>query len=362
MKFAVVADGYKRQRDSVAESLVETFLAHGDELTPANNGINFALNLISADHPRHFRRKAQSVFVFSLIQDERVDNDFKSRCYTALVKSLSNLLLCVVPGRSGGVPEIYFTTPEAGFYHLPFDPEAVYKRLCPIASAHFATENRFREDLPERLWMGSPLTRDLSRYGKELEAMGVLPVPFPLRKVLSEEALRQLYKIYGITGASYGNLSARESVPELGQCTFWMTGRGVNKADLRMLGRDFLLVRGFDQAGGAALIAQPPGADVRARVSVDAVEHELIYRTYQEVGAIVHAHAWMEGVPCTRQNYPCGTRELAAEVAALLATVPDPARAAVGLKNHGLTITGHSLEEIFSRVRGKLLREVAMFD
>jgi hypothetical protein len=49
-------------------------------------------------------------------------------------------------------------------------------------------------------------------------------------------------------------------------------------------------------------------------------------------------------------------------VAALLATVSDPGRAAVGLKNHGLTITGNSLEEIFSRVRGKLLREVAMFD
>ncbi len=92
------------------------------------------------------------------------------------------------------------------------------------------------------------------------------------------------------------------------------------------------------------------------------MEHELIYRTYPGVGAIVHAHAWMEGVPCTRQNYPCGTTELAAEVAALLASVPDPVRGAVGLKNHGLTITGRSLAEIFSRVRGKLLPEVAMFD
>ncbi|HEX7572917.1 MAG TPA: class II aldolase/adducin family protein [Bacteroidota bacterium] len=362
MKFAVVSDGYQEERDNVAEALVQTFIAHGDEMGPANNGINFALNLIRSADPRHFRRKSQSVFVFSLIQDERVDDDFKSRCYTALVRSLSNLLLCVVPGERGGVPEIYFTTPEAGSYHLPFDPEAVYQRLRPIATARFATENHFSEDLPERLWMGSPATRDLSRYGKELELMGVLPVPFPLREVLSEDALRQLYKIYGITGASYGNLSARESVPDLGPCTFWMTGRGVNKADLRLVGKDMLLVKGFDHAEGAALIAQPPGADRRARVSVDAVEHELIYRTYPEVGAIVHAHAWIEGVPCTRQNYPCGTRELAAEVAALLATVPDPGRGAVGLKNHGLTITGHTLEEIFSRIRGKLLREVAMFD
>ena len=362
MKFAVVSDGYQAERDSVAGALVQTFLAHGDEIGPADNGINFALNLIRPDDPRHFRRKSQSVFIFSIIQDERVDDTFKSRCYTALVRSLSNLLLCVVPGEGGGVPEIYFTTPEAGFYHVPFDPEAVYDRLRPIASAHFATENFFSEDLPGRFWKGSPVTLGLSRYGKELDMMGVLPVPFPLREVLTEEALRQLYKIYGITGASYGNLSARESVPDLGPCTFWMTGRGVNKADLRVVGKDMLLVKGFDHARGAALIAQPPGADARARVSVDAVEHELIYRTYPQVGAIVHAHAWMDGVPCTRQNYPCGTRELAAEVAALLATVPDPGRAAVGLKNHGLTITGRTLEEIFSRIRGRLLREVAMFD
>jgi len=362
MKFAVVSDGCGVQRDNVARALVQTFLAHGDELSSADNGITFALNLISEDNPRHFRRKSQSVFIFSLIQDEQIDSELKSRCYTALVKSLSNLLLCVVPGAHGGVPEIYFTTPEAGFYHVPFDPEEVYRRLSPIASAHFATENVFSEDLPERLWSGSAVTLDLSRYGKELEMMGVLPVPFPLRDVLTEDALRQLYKIYGITGASYGNLSAREHVPELGPCTFWMTGRGVNKADLHVPGKDFLLVKGFDHARGSALIAQPPGADERARVSVDAVEHELIYRTYPEVGAIVHAHAWIPGVPCTRQNYPCGTRELAAEVATLLSTVNDPGRAVVGLKNHGLTITGHSLEDIFSRVRGKLLPEVAMFD
>ena len=93
---------------------------------------------------------------------------------------------------------------------------------------------------------------------------------------------------------------------------------------------------------------------------MDAVEHELIYRTYPEVGAIVHAHAWMDGVPCTRQNYPCGTRELAAEVAALLATVRDPGRAAVGLKNHGLTITGSDLDEIFERVEPHIQRHVPM--
>jgi len=32
----------------------------------------------------------------------------------------------------------------------------------------------------------------------------------------------------------------------------------------------------------------------------------------------------------------------------------------VGLKNHGITVTGLSLEEIFARLEGKLIRQVPM--
>jgi ribulose-5-phosphate 4-epimerase/fuculose-1-phosphate aldolase len=362
MNFVVIANGSRSPRDSVADALVRTLLVHGHvPVNERDQALSFALNLTDGAVPRAFRRKSQSVFVFTIIQDAIADDGLQCRCYTALVKSLSNLLLCVVPAPSAGVPEIYFTTPEAGFYHIPFDPEAVYERMLPIASAHFATGNIFTTDLPERLWKGSAVVDQIARYGKELDELGVLPTPFPLREVLSEDALRQLYKIYGITGASYGNLSARESVPELGGCVFWMTGRGVDKSSIRTVGKDVLLVKGFDTRGGAALVSQPPGAHPAARVSVDAVEHALVYGTFPGVGAIVHVHAWMEGVLCTRQNYPCGTAELAAEVVDLLGKTPDPTRGAVGLKNHGLTITGRDLDELFIRIRGKLLREVAMF-
>ena len=34
--------------------------------------------------------------------------------------------------------------------------------------------------------------------------------------------------------------------------------------------------------------------------------------------------------------------------------------AVIGLKNHGLTITGESLDEIFDRIEGKVLRQVPM--
>ncbi|MEV2909599.1 hypothetical protein ABNF65_13355 [Paenibacillus larvae] len=38
----------------------------------------------------------------------------------------------------------------------------------------------------------------------------------------------------------------------------------------------------------------------------------------------------------------------------------DPARAIIGLKNHGLTITGPNLDDIFQRIEGRIVRQVAM--
>jgi ribulose-5-phosphate 4-epimerase/fuculose-1-phosphate aldolase len=68
----------------------------------------------------------------------------------------------------------------------------------------------------------------------------------------------------------------------------------------------------------------------------------------------------MDGVPATSFNYPCGTYELAEAVAEKIRAAPDPTRAVVGLKNHGLTIVGHSLDEIMERIEGKLIRTVPM--
>jgi rhamnose utilization protein RhaD (predicted bifunctional aldolase and dehydrogenase) len=68
----------------------------------------------------------------------------------------------------------------------------------------------------------------------------------------------------------------------------------------------------------------------------------------------------MDGVPSTEAHYPCGTYELAKSVADLIRKAPNPARAVVGLKNHGLTITGRSLRDILERIEGKLIRQVPM--
>jgi ribulose-5-phosphate 4-epimerase/fuculose-1-phosphate aldolase len=107
------------------------------------------------------------------------------------------------------------------------------------------------------------------------------------------------------------------------------------------------------------VLSVPPGIEPR-RVSVDAIEHWKIYLEHPEVGAIMHVHAWVDGIAATEINFPCGTAELADAVAELVRAAPDPGRAIVGLKNHGLTITGPSLEEIFERVGPHIQRQVPM--
>jgi ribulose-5-phosphate 4-epimerase/fuculose-1-phosphate aldolase len=366
MRFAVIKQDSSPVRDAIAQAIVQECLDHGHELSSADNGVRFVLNLTDTENPRIFRRRAQNIFVFSLVEESGPVENLRSLCYTTLVRTLSNVVVCVQPrnGASGrrkeDAFEVYFTTPEAGFYHLAFDAETVYSRLMPIASSHFAIGNAVSFDLPERFWQPSAVVQKLSEYGRELDRLGVLPAPFPLREILSDQSIQDIYRLFEMKGLSYGNLSARERIPELGPATFWMTARGVNKARLGRVGHDVLLVKGFDYPAGQALVSVPPDHDPKARVSVDAVEHELIYRTFPDIGAIVHVHAWLDGVPCTHQNYPCGTIELAEAVTGLLKQTDDPSRTAVGLKNHGLTITGPSLDEIFGRIRGRLRTEVQM--
>jgi hypothetical protein len=60
-------------------------------------------------------------------------------------------------------------------------------------------------------------------------------------------------------------------------------------------------------------------------------------------------------------NYPCGTEELAVSVAGLVAAEPDPPRAIVGLRNHGITATGPSLTDILDRIEPRVLRQVPMY-
>ena len=86
----------------------------------------------------------------------------------------------------------------------------------------------------------------------------------------------------------------------------------------------------------------------------------MIYQEHPDVGAILHVHAWMQDIAATDINFPCGTAELATSVAELLARRARPAHAVIGLRNHGITVTGESLTEILDRIEPKVLRQIPM--
>jgi hypothetical protein len=359
MKFCVLQNGTDELRDRIAEEMVQEFKAHGYEQTPLSGDLNFIINLTAPDLANAVHRRAQNEFVVSVMALHDEPADLRYVCYNVLVQTLSNLVVCIRPYKHGP-PEIYCTTPEVGFYHFPYTPEYLYEQMLPIIGARFMINNCISEDLPYA-YRSTPVTEQLIHYGKVLDSLGVLPTPFPLDQVLSPENIEHLYALFNVKGLSYGNLSAREQVPEIGPHTFWMTARGVDKARLKGVGEDILMVKGYDMEAGEILVSLPPGYRPRIRVSVDAIEHALIYQEFPEVGAIVHVHAWTEQpIPATRQNYPCGTLDLAIEVVSIFKTLPNPERAIVGLKNHGLTITGNNLKDIFTRIDGKLLHQVPM--
>ncbi len=347
-RFAWFANGLKQ----VMEENGHAFVEDADEA-------ELVVNFFPRDRPRWYRRRAQAVFVTGVSELEPPLEEPIPQGYPYLVRSLSNLFIALVKG-DGEVPDVHFLTPEQGHYVVDGNDgrdgyfRRIYSRIEPLATSQLVIDNVFHTDLPEELWEGDELTDQISRAGAKLDALELLPAPFPIEEILSQRELKHVKKLYGIGGLSYGNISARKD-----ETQFWMSASGVDKSKLRDVGRDILLVKGYDSDKRAMVLSVPPHIEPR-RVSVDAIEHWMIYREHPEVGAILHVHAWMDGVPSTEFNYPCGTYELGEAVAEIVREAPDPARAVVGLRNHGLTITGASLDEIFERIEGRLQQGVPM--
>ena len=313
------------------------------------------VNAIDPGRPRPYRRRSRGTFVAALHAVPEAPDDPLRHGYPMLVRALANVSLTYVPGQG-----VWFTTLERGSYLVPeLDgvrqlADDVVARLAPLARSRLVIENEFRPDLEPDLWDGDEVTRSISEAGKRLDDLGLLPAPFPVEELVGERDLRHIKRLYGIGGLSYGNLSARED-----ERRFWMSASGVDKSKLERPGRDILLVSDYDAENGRIVLSVPPGVEPR-RVSVDAIEHWKIYRDHPDVGAILHVHAWVDGVVATEVNYPCGTEELAQNVADLLAAEPDPAHAIIGLRNHGVTATGASLDEILDRIAPRLLVQVPM--
>jgi ribulose-5-phosphate 4-epimerase/fuculose-1-phosphate aldolase len=345
--------------DWFKSGLREVLGDHGHQFVSDPDEASLVINFADPGNPRPFRRKAQAVFVVTVTDVEPPFGGPMEKGYPLLVRSLCNLLIGLVD-EGHALPTAHFVTPEQGHYSvggdLPLERyiQAVYERIRPLATSRLVLNNIYDSDLEESLWAGDEITAGISRAGKKLDELNLLPTPFPMEKYLSKRDQRHLMLLYGIGGLSYGNLSAR-----LDESRFWMSASGVDKSNLQEIGRDILLVKGYDEERNGMLLSVPPDVEPR-RVSVDAIEHWMIYREHPEVGAILHVHAWMDGAPCTEFNYPCGTYELGFAVADIVRESPEPKTAVVGLKNHGLTIVGESMDEIFRRVEGKLYQPVPM--
>jgi ribulose-5-phosphate 4-epimerase/fuculose-1-phosphate aldolase len=318
---------------------------------------NLVISLMDLDDPKPFRRRGKGTYVVGLFErpehPEPIEESLKAD-YPQLLRGLANLVVDYVPGRGA-----WFTTMERGHYGVSAPDETklaqeVVERLLPLASSRLVIDNEFRTDLEPELWNGDAITDSIRAAGVRLGKLNLLPNPFPIEDLLSERELRHVKRLYGIGGLSYGNLSARKDARR-----FWMSASGVDKSRLEIPGRDILLVSDYDAANGSMVLSVPPNVEPR-RVSVDAIEHWMIYQEHPNVGAILHVHAWMEGISATDVNYPCGTEELARSVAELVRQAPDPDHAVVGLRNHGITVTGPSLEEILDRIEPSVLREIPM--
>jgi ribulose-5-phosphate 4-epimerase/fuculose-1-phosphate aldolase len=320
---------------------------------------NFVLNAIDPEAPKPFRRKARGTFVAAIHErpsmPAQIEESLKLE-YPMLVRALANIVLCYVPGEG-----VWFTTMERGHYLVAEDGSLdalaaqVVERLMPLATSRLVIDNEWRTDLEEELWDGDDVSREIQEAGRRLGQLDLLPSPFPIEELLSERELRHVKRLYSIGGLSYGNLSMRKD-----ETRFWMTASGVDKANLEIPGKDILLVSGYEPPEAKMILSVPPTVEDPRRVSVDAIEHWMIYTNHPDVGAILHVHAWVEGVPATDINYPCGTAELAKAVSDIIDAEPDPTRAIVGLRNHGITATGDSLLEIIDRITPNLLRQVPM--
>lgn len=342
------------------EGMKKQFLSEGYQyVEEPTDPVQVVFHFIRPENPRPFRRKAQATFVISIIEVYHETEPTLKAAYPYLIRSLSNHLIYICHHQDG--TDVCFLTPEQGFYKVSYQPEEeasfferIYKRLEPLASSQLVIDNEFHHDLPESLWEGDETGEKLRLAGQRLERMNLLPAPFPIQEYLSPRDMRHLKKLYGIGGLSYGNLSSRKD-----QNGFWMSASGADKANLKKIGQDILLVKGYDANLKAIQISVPANLTPN-RVSVDAIEHWMIYAEHPDIGAIIHIHAWMDGVKATEINYPCGTVELAQTVSELIKQETEPVRAVIGLKNHGLTITGPDLEDIFERIEGRVIPQVPM--
>ena len=170
-----------------AEGIRRALEENGHAFVEAADDASLVINFFPEASPRWFRRNGQAVFVTGVTRIEGPFDQPLERGYPLLVKSLSNLLVALAG--EGADAETHFLTPEQGHYvvrdgghngnHRAFFRQ-VYERLAPLASSTLVVDNVPVPDLPPDLWSGDQATDSIRRAGVRLQALELLPAPFPI--------------------------------------------------------------------------------------------------------------------------------------------------------------------------------------
>ena len=101
MKFYVQANSDYWVANSMKDEIIEAFQAAGHAYTSELGKAGFVLNYTDLEKPAIFHRRSHAVSIISIVTVPQGKSDLRSVCYTGLVRTLSNLLICVVNGPTG---------------------------------------------------------------------------------------------------------------------------------------------------------------------------------------------------------------------------------------------------------------------
>lgn len=336
-KFAAAAQYELLDDDDSREAdVVLAFLPDGDEIDTLG-----------------IERRTYQDFVGIFFIAEAADNDAQRvvRSYEIGLRCMANL--AGYTELTGDGPQDYsmtLITPERGHEVLEGSDDAadwLFDLLLQRSDVTYIDENIVHTDLPEDLQQGTDVTRNMQEMARRLDDLNLVPSAVVLDG-LSDRAKRRFFKVLGQKQVSYGNMSARHDGD-----VFWMTGRGVDKAKLDVIGKDILLVSKFEPADREIHIQVPPGFE-DSRVSIDSSIHAAIYREFPEIGAMIHIHWFVDDIVYTDEHYPCGTIELCESTLDGLKQTDNPVRTILGLANHGIIVTGADLEDCWAQIEAKL--------
>lgn len=347
-----IIDGlYEPVRAHFAEASQYRLLGDGDD---EHADVALAFVEDPADIPGlPFDRRSYQDFIGIFFIGEPVDSDAERvvRSYELGLPVMANLAGYIeVIGAEPHDYKMTLITPERGHELLYGSPEIgdeLFDTLVRRSDVTYVDENVVHTDLPEELRQGTAVTRRMQEIARQLDSLDLVPTAVPLDQ-LSERTRRRFFKVLGIRQVSYGNMSARHEGD-----SFWMTGRGVDKGNLEVIGRDIVLVDRFDRDDRRVHMRVPPGFE-DARVSIDSSIHAVIYASFPKIGAMIHIHSYVPDIVFTDDHYPCGTIELCESTLEGLRRTEDPGRTILGLANHGILVTGADLDDAWNQIEARL--------